>query len=152
MSTYTQILYHVVFSPYNHQPTLCRQHRPELFRNITGILKNKHCHLYQIGGMDDHLHIVTHIHPTVNLASLVKDIKLACSQHIKQKRLFPDFNGWQEGYGGFTCSYADKARLIRYVQNQEEHHRMKSYKQEFMDLLKEHGMDFDDRYWLSSPG
>ena len=73
MSTYTQILYQIVFSTKYREHTLTKPGREELYRYISGVLKNKNCHLYQIGGVADHLHIVTHLHPSVALASLVKD-------------------------------------------------------------------------------
>jgi putative transposase len=66
---------------------------------MSGILENKKCHLYQINGVEDHIHILTHLHPSVALADLVKDIKLASTKFIKEKGLFPQFSGWQDGYG-----------------------------------------------------
>lgn len=98
--------------------------------------------------MDDHIHIITHLHPTVALAWLVKDIKLASSSFIKDRSVFKGFNGWQEGYGAFTYSIKEKPSLIAYVSNQEEHHRKISYKEEFIGLLNEHGVEFDERYLL----
>lgn len=102
MSTYTQILYQIVFSTKNRKPSLEAENRIELFKYISGILKNKKCHLYRIGGVADHLHIITHLHPSIALADLVKDCKLASSEHIKSRKLFTAFNGWQDGYGAFT--------------------------------------------------
>ena len=148
MSTYTQILYQIVFSTKNRERTLEKQNRPELFRYITGILKRKNCHLYQIGGVEDHIHIVTHLHPSIALASLVKDIKLASSEHIKLQALFEDFPGWQEGYGAFTYSIKEKNRLINYVINQEEHHRKITFREEFISLLQENEIEFDEKYLL----
>ncbi len=148
MSTYTQILYQIVFSTKNREHTLIKPHREELFRYMWGILKNKNCHPYQIGGVTDHLHILTHLHPSVALASLVKDIKLASSEHIKALRLFPAFYGWQVGYGGFTYAFKDKDNLIRYIKNQEEHHKEKTFKDELLTLLKEHEIEFDEKYFL----
>ena len=104
MSTYTQLLYQIVFSTKNREHTLLNSSCEELYRYIWGILKNKNCHLYRIGGISDHIHIITHIHPSVSLATLVKDIKLASSEFIKSQKLFPDFRGWQNGYGGFIYS------------------------------------------------
>ena len=104
--------------------------------------------MYRIGGVSDHLHILTHIHPTVSLASLVKDIKLASTEHIKNKNLFPNFSGWQEGYAAFTYAFKDKNGLIEYVKNQEDHHRVKTFKEELIDLLTEHGIEFDEKYLL----
>lgn len=146
MSTYTQILYQIVFSTKSRKRVLTKENRPELFKYIWGILKNKNCHLYRINGVEDHLHIVTHLHPSVSLASLVKDIKVASSGHIKEAGLFPDFEGWQDGYGAFTYSIEAKDNLINYVKNQEEHHRTKSFKEELTELLRENQVEFDEKY------
>jgi putative transposase len=146
MSTYTQILYQIIFSTKNRERTLTKDRRDELFKYIWGLLKNKNCHLYRISGVEDHLHLITHLHPTVSLASLVKDIKLASSQYINANGIFKQFNGWQEGYGAFTYSIKEKDRLIEYVKNQEEHHKMITFKEEFIVLLQEHGIEFDEKY------
>ena len=95
MSTHTQILYQIVFSTYKREKTLTKENRKELFQYIWGILKNKDCHLYRINGVDDHIHIITHIHPTIAPANLIKDIKLATSSKIKEQKLFKHFDGWQ---------------------------------------------------------
>ena len=104
MSTYTQILYHIVYSTWNREKTLEERSLKELYKYIFGILDNKKCHLYRIGGISDHLHIVTHVHPAISLAALIKDIKLASTEYIKNKNLFANFSGWQNGYGAFTYS------------------------------------------------
>jgi putative transposase len=146
MSTYTQSLYQIVFSTKRREPSLTKDNRPELFKYIWGILKNKKCHLYRINGVEDHLHIITHLHQSVALASLIKDIKVASSMFIKEQGLFSKFDGWQDGYGAFTYSQDAKDNLIEYVKNQEEHHRIMTFKEEFMELLKEHGIEFDEKY------
>lgn len=148
MSTYTQILYQIVFSTKYRQPTMDAENRKELYKYIWGILKNKNCHLYQIGGVEDHLHIIIELHPSTALADLVKDIKLASSEYIKSQKLFPDFNGWQSGYGAFTYSIEAKDNLINYVKNQEEHHRKKNFIDEYRELLAEHKVEFDEKYFL----
>lgn len=148
MSTYTQILYQIVFSTKNRERTLARSQRKELFNYISGILEHKKCHLYQINGVEDHLHILTHLHASVALADLVKDIKLASTKFIKEKDIFPLFNGWQDGYAAFTYSIDRKETLISYIQNQEEHHKVKSFREEYIDLLNEHGITFDEKYLL----
>lgn len=148
MSTYTQILYQIVFSTKNRNPALEAKNRDELYKYIAGILKNKNCHLYQIGGVADHLHIITHLHPSISLSDLVKDIKLASTDFIKTKKIFLNFNGWQEGYGAFTYSLDAKESLINYVKNQEEHHRSKTFLEEYRELLKEHHIEFDPKYLL----
>lgn len=148
MSTYTQILYQIVFSTKNREPALVSTDRNDLFKYISGILENKKCHLYQINGVEDHLHILTHLHPSVALSSLVKDIKLASTKFIKEKGLFPAFNGWQDGYGAFTYSIDRKDILINYIKNQEDHHRLRTFREEYIELLKEHGVEYDEKYLL----
>ena len=148
MKTYTQILYQIVFSTKYREPTLTKQQRPELFKCIWGILKNKGCHLYRINGVEDHLHILTHLHPSVALANLVKDIKLGSTARIKEIGLFDNFGGWQTGYGAFTYSIKEKDVVIEYIKNQEEHHQKVDYKDEYTALLNEHGVDFDENYLL----
>ena len=146
MSTYTQILYQIVFSTKRRKPALLKENREALFKYIWGILKNKKCHLYRINGVEDHLHIVTHVHPTVAPAFLVKDIKIASSSYIKANDLFPDFDDWQVGYAAITYSWKEKDTLIEYVKNQEEHHKTKTYREELIELLREHGIEFDEKY------
>jgi REP element-mobilizing transposase RayT len=148
MSTHTQLIYHIVYSTYNREQTIALENKRRLYAFMNGILKNKNCHLYRINGMEDHLHILTHIHPTISLASLVKDIKLASIDFIKSEGIFPDFNGWQDGYGAYTVSYRDKDQLINYIKNQEEHHKKEDFLDEYKRLLEEHGIEFDPKYLL----
>lgn len=148
MSTYTQIIYQIVFGTKGHEKTLVKEYRKELYQYTWGILQNKECHLYQINGIEDHIHILTDIHSSVSLSTLVKDIKLASSKFIKAKQLFPSFNGWQDGYGAFTYSVREKDTLIQYIKNQEEHHAKKTFREEFIELLNEHGIVFNEKYLL----
>ena len=148
MSTYTQLIYQLVFGTENRQKCLIKENRDELFKYITGILKESKCHIYQINGVEDHLHIVTHIHPSIAISNLVKNIKVASNSFIQDKCLFPKFTHWQEGYAAFSYSYDQKSRLIEYVSNQELHHRKISYRDELINLLNEHGVSFDEKYLL----
>jgi REP element-mobilizing transposase RayT len=138
----------LVFSTKNREKTLLKPNRESLFKYITGILKNNYCHLYRINGVEDHLHIVTSLHPSVALADLVKDIKVSGSKMIKGEKLFPGFTGWQDGYGAFTYHYSTIDGLIEYLINQEEHHKKESFIDEYKKLLVEFGIDFDEKYLL----
>ncbi len=115
-----------------------KENRPTLFKYIWDVLNNKKCHLYRINGVEDHLHIVTHLHPSVALSDLVKDIKLSSSGFIQENNLFKSFDGWQDGYGAFTYAIKAKENLIEYVKNQEEHHKTIS----FLDEYKMGGLKF----------
>jgi len=109
-------------------------------------MKNKKCHLYRINGVEDHIHILTDLHPTIALSGLIKDIKLASTKMIKQENLITNFPGWQVGYGAFTYGMSAKDNLIEYIKNQEEHHRKVTFKEEYIGLLKEHDIDYDEKY------
>jgi putative transposase len=146
MATFTQIYYHIVFSTKNRERVLPANKRDDLFRYAWGILKNKDCHLYRINGVEDHVHILTSLHPTIALADLVKDIKTSTSSWIKQNNFFPGFDHWQDGYGTFTVSHSDKDDVIEYIKGQEEHHKQVSFKDELRDFLVKHGVKFDEKY------
>lgn len=146
MSTHTQIMYHIVFGTKQRSPTLSGENKRILFKYFWGVLKNKKCHVYRINGVEDHVHILTHIHPTIALSELMKDLKLASNDLIKRQNLFPDFKGWQQGYSAFTHHFDDKDRLINYIKNQEKHHRHISWSDELKTLLKKHHIKFDDKY------
>lgn len=166
MSTYTQIIYQIVFSTKDREHTLVKPNRAELYKYIFGIHKNKNCHLYRINGIEDHLHIITHLHPSISLSSLIKDIKLASSEYIKKSELFPKFRGWQgterkenvqrtflakrqpAGRGAFTYSIKEKDKLIEYVKRQEEHHTIKTFREEYIEILNEQEIAFEEKYLL----
>ncbi len=148
MSTHTAITQHIVFFTKNRMPALKQDRREDLFRYISGIIKNRQGHIYRINGVEDHLHILTSLHATVCLADFVKEIKLGSSAWIKENSIFRQFLSWQEGYGAFTCSNRDRAGLIEYIKAQEEHHRKFRFAEEYRKLLVEAGAEFDERYML----
>ncbi len=146
MTTYTQILYQIVFGTRYRQNTLFESDLEFLYKFIWGVLKKKKCVLYQIGGTENHIHIITHVHPSVPVSSLVKDIKLGSTAFIKEKRIFPNFNGWQSGFGAFTYDISAKENLMNYVRNQKEHHKRRSFEKEYEALLKSKRIDYNEKY------
>jgi putative transposase len=148
MSSYRQLIYHIVFRTKDSRPTIKQENAEQLYAYITGIIKNKNSHLYRINGVTNHLHICTDIHPSVALADFVKDIKVYSSLWMKSSNLFPDFYGWADGYAGFTCSYMDLLNVIDYIKKQKEHHETKSFEVEYKRLIAESGIDIDERYFL----
>lgn len=146
MATYTQIIYHIIFSTKNRRPVLHAERREDLFRYTWGIIKNSKCHLFRINGVEDHLHILTSLHQTICLADLVKDIKTGSSKWIKENGVFPEFDHWQDGYAAFTHSIGEKSRLIEYIKSQQEHHRTVSFEDELKRMLDEMGVEYDPKY------
>jgi REP element-mobilizing transposase RayT len=111
------------------------------------LLKIKNSHLYRINGANDHLHILTDMHPSLALADFMREIKVSSSVWMKSSGLFPLFNGWADGYGSFTCSFMDMGRLIEYIKNQQEHHRKRTFEEEYRNLLLESGIKIDERFF-----
>ena len=140
--------YHIIFGTKNREATILSDYERELFKYIYGIINKKHCKLFRINGMQDHIHIFSDLHPTVCLSDYIKDIKIASNGWMKDSGRFPNFKGWQDGYGAFTYSIKEKDRLIEYVKNQEEHHKIKTFREEYIELLNEQGIEFDERYLL----
>ena len=148
MSTYRQIYYQIVFGTKYRQPTINEAHDIELYKYIYGIIKNKKCKLYRINGIEDHIHIMSDLHPSVCLSDYVKDIKVASNLWMKESGRFPEFEGWQDGYGAFTYSVREKDMIINYVKNQKEHHKVETFYDEFKRLLLENDIEFYEKYFL----
>jgi REP element-mobilizing transposase RayT len=148
MSSYRQIFYQIVFGTKHRKPAISKAHDEGLYKYAWGIIKNKNCKLYRINGVEDHIHIMSDLHPSVCLSDYVKDIKVATSLWMKESGKFPAFEGLQEGYGAFTYSIREKDIIINYIKNQKEHHRSESFYDEFKRLLIENGVDFEEKYLL----
>jgi len=147
MSSYRQHLYHLVFRTKDSMATIKQDHVDDLYSYITGIIKHKDSHLYCINGVENHLHILTDMHPSIAPADFIRDIKVSSSLWIKNSGYFPAFKGWSVGYASFTCSYMDIGRLINYIKNQQVHHRKITFEEEYRILLLESGIKLDDRFF-----
>jgi REP element-mobilizing transposase RayT len=148
MSSYRQIFYHIIFGTKYRKPTIPNEHCDELYKYITGIIQNKKCHLYEVNGIEDHIHISSDLHPSICLSDYIKDIKVASNIWMKETEKFPLFEGWQDGYGAFTHGLDRKEIVINYIRNQKLHHRKESFYDEFKRILIENGVDFDESYFL----
>jgi putative transposase len=146
MSSFRQSTYQIIFSTKNREPTITELHCEELYKYIWGIINGHKCHLYRINGVEDHIHIVSDLHPSVCLADYVKSIKVASSIWLKESGKFPIFTSWQEGSGTFTYSKEDRDSVINYVKNQKDHHKIETFLDEYKRILKEQGIPFDKKY------
>ncbi len=147
MSSYRQILFHIIIRTKDNSRTLKQENVRQLYAYIMGIIKSKNCTLYRINGTEDHIHFLSDLHPSVALADFLKDIKVSSSIWIKKSGLFPHFSGWSEGYGAFSYTWRDRSSIIDYIKNQQEHHRRISFIEEYRKLLLENGVKIDDRYF-----
>src|SRR2546421_5962102 len=135
-NTYSQIYIQTVFAVEKRQSLITPDFKEDLHKYITGIVTNQGQKRIVINGMPDHLHILIGFKPAMALADLVREIKADSTNFINERRLVHGRFNWQEGYGAFSYGQYQLSRIIRYIENQEAHHRKQSFKSEYMTLLR----------------
>lgn len=136
---------HIVFSTKNRQPYIEDDVQSRLFKYVGGIARNLKCPLIAAGGMPDHVHLLCSMSRTVAVADFVRAIKSNSSSWMHGDVGITEFH-WQEGYGAFAVSYSNINSVKHYLANQREHHRVKSFQDEFRELLRRHELEWDERY------
>ena len=142
-STLTRLLVHIVFSTRDRLPLITPDVRSQLYEYIRGIVHRKGASLFEIGGMPDHAHLLVQIDPTQSLSELIQHIKGGSSRWVKAH--IESFY-WQRGYGAFSVSESNRAVVERYIQNQEKHHAHHAFQSEFIQLLRRHGVPYEDEH------
>ena len=145
-STLTNLLYHIIFSTKDREPFIREDFRAELEKYMAGIVRNERGILLGIGGMPDHLHLITKFKPDRSVADMVRLIKANSSKWVNENHREPGRFAWQSGYGAFSVSQSQLKALKAYVANQQERHRARSFQEEFREFLTKHGVEFDARY------
>ena len=141
--TYFQNVMHVVFSTKERRKTIPRDMKERLWAYTAGICKRQKVFVHAIGGMEDHIHLLLQFPATIAVSEAIKKIKANSSGWMSDE--IGAF-AWQAGYGGFGVSKSNIAAVVRYIQNQEQHHRKMTFEQEFVALLEKHGIEYDSRY------
>jgi putative transposase len=145
-NTYSQIYLQFVFAVRARQNLIPKEHKEELHKYMTGLVQNRQAKMLAVHCMPDHCHLLVGFKPTILISDFIKEIKVESNEFINGKKwINADFN-WQNGYGVFSYSHSQIDRIVKYVLNQEEHHRKKSFRQEYHDLLKEFEIAFEERY------
>lgn len=145
-NTYTQIHIQMVFAVQNRNCIIENNWKDELYKYITGIVRNHNHKPLIINGMPDHIHLLIGLRPTQSISELMQDIKGNSSRWINERKLIPGKFSWQEGYGAFSYSKSELSNVIHYIDNQESHHKKKSFMEEYIELLKEFEIEYDERY------
>jgi putative transposase len=145
-STYSNLLYHIIFSTKHREPLITPEFRGELCPYVAGILQGQDGLPLEIGGMPDHLHLVIRIKPDVSVSEIVRLVKANSSKWANERPAGVGHFAWQRGYGAFTVSFSQLDAVRQYVRRQEEHHRVKTFQEEFVEFLKRNGIEFDERY------
>jgi putative transposase len=145
-NTYTQIYIQIVFAVQGRQSLIREQHNEELQKYIGGIISGQGQKLIAINNMPDHCHILVGQKPNLALSDLVRDIKASSSGFINDRRWVLGRFSWQEGFGAFSYSHSQLDAVVRYIQNQQQHHRSKSFTEEYLDLLARFNVSHDQAY------
>lgn len=144
--SYANHLYHIVFSTKDRRRLIDSELQPQLYEYIGGIIRSLKGVCIEIGGMPDHIHILAKLHQSVATADVMRDLKSSSSRWVNQNRRLETPFCWQIKYGSFTVSESQSATVRRYIQNQELHHKKKSFEDEMRELLKAHGIEVEERY------
>jgi REP element-mobilizing transposase RayT len=145
-NTFSQVYIQTVFAVESRQSLIRPEFKEDLYKYITGIVQNQGQKLIAINGMPDHIHILVGLQPAMAVAALVRDIKSDSATFINKRKLVHGRFNWQEGYGAFSYGHSQLNTVIRYIQNQEKHHKRHSFRNEYMTLLRKFDIAFDDRY------
>ena len=145
-NTYTQLYVQIIFSPLGRQNLIRNKIKNDIYKYIVGIIKRKNQKPMIINGMPDHVHILISFSPDIAISDLVRAIKSNSSNFINENKLIPGKFSWQKGFGAFTYSKSQVPRVARYIENQEEHHRMKTFKEEYLELLEKFEVDYKKHY------
>ena len=144
--TFSQIYIQVVFAVKGRESLIHASWEEEFYKYINGIVTNKGQKLLAINGMPDHIHVLIGMRPNCCLSDLVREIKKASNEFVNQKKLVRVKFHWQEGYGAFSYSHSALDKVIAYIQNQKEHHRKKTFKEEYKEFLTKYKIDHKDEY------
>ncbi len=146
MSTFSQIYIQVVFAVKNREALIANSWEEKLYQYITGIVQNKGQKMLAINGMPDHIHFFIGMKPSCCLSDLVREVKKASNEMIKENKLSKFKFNWQEGYGAFSYSHSHIDNVVKYVMNQKTHHRKISFKEEYVGFLKKFEIEYDEKY------
>lgn len=140
------VLLHIVFSTKYRDPLLYPEVRPALFAYLAAIARNHGCECYRAGGVADHVHLAVRLSRMITIASLVQELKSSSSRWLKTQSPRLSRFRWQEGYSVFSVRASGLSTLVRYIDNQEVHHRKRSFEREHRAVLKQEGIEYDERY------
>ncbi len=145
-NTYTQLRIQIVFAVKGREKMVSKVYKDQVEKYITGVIQNRAHKLLAIYCMPDHIHILAGWHPAQSISKLVEEIKKSSKTFINNQPWMPFNFEWQRGYGAFSYSKSQTDTVVKYILNQEEHHRKKTFREEYIDMLTDAEIDFDEKY------
>jgi REP element-mobilizing transposase RayT len=145
-NTYTQIYIHLIFAVQNRNALIHPEWEDQLYKYITGIVQNKGHKMLAINGTQDHIHLYIGMKLDCSVSEIVREIKKSSNAFIKDKQFTRFPFRWQAGFGAFSYADSQLDSVIKYIVNQKEHHRKKTFKEEYLDVLNKFHVDYDPKY------
>ncbi|MDQ7816937.1 MAG: IS200/IS605 family transposase [Melioribacteraceae bacterium] len=144
--TYSQIYIQIVFAVKGRENLISPKWKGDLHKYIAGIIKGKEQKPIIINGMPDHIHVFVGLKPSMKISDLVRDIKNNSTNFINENKFVRGKFFWQEGYGAFSYSHSQINDVYNYILNQEEHHKKKTFREEYLDFLRKYEIEYDEKY------
>jgi REP element-mobilizing transposase RayT len=145
-NTYSQIYIQIVFAVKGRENLISKFHREELHKYITGIIQNREQKMLAVFCMPDHVHVLVGLKSSISISDLVRDVKAGSSKFINDSKWIKGKFNWQEGFGAFSYSRSQIDTVIKYILNQEEHHKKKTFKEEYFNFLKKFEIEYNEKY------
>jgi putative transposase len=145
-NTFSQIYLQFVFAVRRRQSLIPQQHKEELHKYITGLVEHRKAKMLAVHCMPDHIHLFVGFRPVMSISDFVKEIKVESNEFINRKKWLSDKFSWQEGYGVFSYSHSHIDKVIKYILNQEDHHKKKTFRQEYLAFLEKFNLPYEEKY------
>lgn len=145
-NTFYQVYIHIVFSVKKRELLIPKDKKEDLHKYISGVVENKNCKMIAINSMPDHIHIFIGLHPLISISELVKDIKISSNKFINEQKWTKTKFQWQDGFGVFSYGKSQIDRVYKYVLNQDEHHKKKTFKEEYLEFLNKYGIEYKSEF------
>ncbi|WP_149495413.1 IS200/IS605 family transposase [Roseiconus lacunae] len=146
MSAFTNLLFHIIHSTKYREPTIRSEWQDDLYAYVGGIVRDQKGTLLKIGGVEDHVHLLAKLSPTIAISDVLRTPKSNSSKWINERSDVTRKFEWQSGYAAFSVSESQLPAVAEYTANQAEHHRKKTFQEEFLAILPKHHIEFDMRY------
>ena len=144
--TFSQIYIQVVFAVKGRENLLLNPWRDDVFKYMAGIIKGKNQKPIIVNGVTNHVHLFIGLKPSIALSDLIRDVKNNTSNFINEQRFVPGKFSWQEGHGSFSYSHSQIEQVYQYILYQEEHHKKKTFREEYLEFLHKYEIEYDERY------
>lgn len=145
-NTFTQIYIHVVFAVKNRNALINQSWEDKIYKYITGTVQEMGQKMLRINGMPDHIHFLIGMNPDCNLSDLIREVKKSATNFINEERLTKFNFNWQTGFGAFSVSHSQLDKVINYIINQKEHHRKRTFKEEYIELIQKYEIEYNEKY------